>query len=415
LNIKIIPFFSPLASKGNREEIISELCLEKDQIISSDAFLLNKEPYAKIGYNYIFVGTGGTENDIANFVKKANLNQPIILLSYDSNNSLPAAMETRNFLNNQKIGAMIVHGSLTELATTIQEWCDFIDTRNKLKNCRIGIVGNPSDWLIASKIDEHAVERIWGTKIIKIPIEQLLEYSNVELGENIEVAKEEFIEHSNDIEVTEEEIHHASMIAAKLLEIAQTYNTDALTVECFSLLINSNITSCFALSYLNDQGTAGCEGDIPSVFTMLLLRLLIGKPTFMANVIHVNAELNSINLAHCTVPLQMLERYSITSHFESKKNVAIRGEFKTPQEVTILKISGKNLTKWWVTEGYILKNLTNPLACRTQIEVRVNKSIDYFLKNSLANHHILILGRHKQKIQKFLKFVLKEEFTKSKY
>ncbi len=411
MSIKIIPFFSPLSSKEIREKIISELFLEKVRIISSEDFLLNKEANIQIGYNYIFVGTGGTENDIANFVEKANLNQPIILLSYDSNNSLPAAMETRNFLNNQKIDAMIVHGSLTELATTIQKWCYFIDIKEKLKNCQIGVVGNPSDWLIASNIDEHAIERIWGTKIIKIPIERILEYSNVVLGETIKAAKEKFIENSIDIEVTKEEIHHASLIAGKLIEITQENKIDALTVECFSLLTKTNITSCFALSYLNNHGTAGCEGDIPSVFTMLLLRLLIGKPTFMANVIHVNAKGNSINLAHCTVPLQILERYSITSHFESKKSVAIRGKFKTPQEVTILKIAGKNLTKWWITEGKILKNLNNPLACRTQIEVVIDNPIDYFLKNSLANHHILILGRHKHEIQEFLKFVLKKEIN----
>ncbi|MFX0088139.1 MAG: fucose isomerase [Candidatus Hodarchaeota archaeon] len=411
MSIKIIPFFSPLSSKEIREKIISELFLEKVQIISSEDFLSNKEANIQIGYNYIFVGTGGTENDIANFVEQVNLNQPIILLSYDSNNSLPAAMETRNFLNNQKIDAMIVHGSLTELATTIQEWCYFIDIQEKLKNCQIGIVGNPSDWLIASDIDEHAIERIWGTKIIKIPIEQILEYSNTELGENIKAAKEKFIENSINMEVTEEEIHHASLIAGKLIEIAQEYNTDALTVECFTLLTKTNITSCFALSYLNSQGTAGCEGDIPSVFTMLLLRLLIGKPSFMANVVHVNVERNSINLAHCTIPLQMLEKYSITSHFESKKSVAIRGKFQTPQEVTILKIAGKDLTKWWVTEGKILKNLNNPSACRTQIEIVIDNPIDYFLKNSLANHHILILGRHKHKIQEFIKFVLKEEIN----
>ena len=103
----------------------------------------------------------------------------------------------------------------------------------------------------------------------------------------------------------------------------------------------------------------------------------------------------------------MVESYSITTHFESGKSVAIRGTFKIQEEVTILKIWGKDLTHWWVAKGRIIANLYSPSACRTHIEVSLEEPVEYFLESSLANHHILILGNHKKKVQRFLEFVIK--------
>ena len=123
----------------------------------------------------------------------------------------------------------------------------------------------------------------------------------------------------------------------------------------------------------------------------------------MANVISVSPEENNVNLAHCTVPLTMTEGYSIRSHFESNKGVAIKGEFKLNEPVTLIKIGGSSLTDWWVSSGIILKNQDDEGCCRTQVEIQLKDSVNYFLQNSLANHHIMILGDHQVLFETFLK------------
>jgi L-fucose isomerase-like protein len=170
------------------------------------------------------------------------------------------------------------------------------------------------------------------------------------------------------------------------------------------LLQETDSTACYALSYFNDIGiVAGCEGDIPSVFTMILSKLLTDQPTFMANVTSVNKTGNEAMLAHCTVPLNMTCNYSILSHFESKKGVAVRGEFLTGQIVTVFKIAGTSLDKWWISTGQILSNPEDDHCCRTQVLVKFDEPVDYFLNDSLANHHIMILGDHRSLIETFLK------------
>lgn len=406
--IKIIPFFSSLSSDSQCRKILSQLLIEEDQIITDDHFFSKEYTPVSDARYYLFVGTGGTESDLANFIQQSKLDPPIILLSYDLNNSLPAAMETRKYLDMQGIETQIIHGTLKELATILQESKYFSSIKKKLKDSRIGVIGVPSDWLIASQVNEKAVEKVWGTNIVYIPISKLLDFQVNKVSERMKEAKDHFINRATEIHIPIQKVKEAGLVAEKLLQLTQKYQLDALTVECFTLLQNSEVTSCYALSYLNDQGiVAGCEGDIPSTFTMLVLNLLTDQTPFMGNVVHINSVKNTIRLAHCTVPLEIVDNYSIYSHFESERSVAIRGKFKLQEDVTILKISGEDLTNWWVTQGRIIANIDSSSACRTHIEVALEDPVEYFLKNSLANHHILILGNHKEKVQRFLEFVIK--------
>ncbi|MFX0211556.1 MAG: hypothetical protein ACFFDT_36600, partial [Candidatus Hodarchaeota archaeon] len=238
-----------------------------------------------------------------------------------------------------------------------------------------------------------------------IPISELYDISDRENTDRTRSISEKFQRNATSNEVDKERITEAVKVVDKLQQLTKKNQFDAISVECFSLVLETDITACYALSYLNDQGfVAGCEGDIPSAFTMLLLKLLTNQPTFMANVTSVNTVKNTVTLAHCTVALRLLDEYSITTHFETEKSVAIRGRFKTPQDVTILKVGGKKLSNWWITKGTILKNSNIPLTCRTQIDIAIEKPVSYFLEQSLANHHILVLGDHTKTVLQFFDF-----------
>ncbi len=407
--IKIIPFFSSLSSKSVQEDILSKLLLDQSQLIIPEIFPPKEHIPQPDERFYFFVGTGGTENAMISFFQHSKLTPPIILLSYDSNNSLPAAMETRKYLEVEGIEAKIVHGTLKELAEIIRLWTQYANIKQNLENGRIGVIGVPSDWLIASKVDEQAIKKVWGTKIIYIPSSRLISFNETKISETIKKMEGQFIDQAVEIEIPNQMVEEAANVTERLVQLTQEFQLDALTVECFTLLQNTDVTSCLALSYLNDQGIiAGCEGDLPSTFTMLVLHLLTGQTPFMGNVVNINLQKNTVTLAHCTVPLKMVESYSITTHFESGKSVGIRGKFKIPQKVTILKIWGKNLTQWWVAKGTIITNLDSSSACRTQVEVSLNESVDYFLERSLANHHILIFGDYKEEINRFLDFIISQ-------
>ncbi len=69
---------------------------------------------------------------------------------------------------------------------------------------------------------------------------------------------------------------------------------------------------------------------------------------------------------------------------------------------------GKELTEFWVSEGVITKNLSDEYRCRTQIRTTLTESVSYFLNNSLANHHVIIPGKHKRRILDFFDFIQRQ-------
>ena len=407
----IIPFFSPLSEKRQNDKLLELLKdggwysrkpkEEIEEIASNEG---------KISKVWLFIGTGGTESQVLEFLKQIPTEITPVLISHTWDNSLPAAMEIRKYLGDSGISTKIIHSSIHNLATSLDIEYQIVEVANKLRKFRLGIVGKQSDWLIASNVNEDKIKEDWGIDIIHIPISSLLDGFTQEATPKISVQTERFIKEANDLKRTDKQLEEAKKVVTSLEKIVEENELSAFTIECFSLLQETDSTACYALSYFNDIGiVAGCEGDLPSVFTMILAKLLTDQPSFMANVVTVDKTKNEVMLAHCTVPLNMTENYSIISHFESKKGVAVKGEFHTGQIVTIFKIGGINLNNWWISTARILSNPENEHCCRTQVLMKLDEPVDYFLNDSLANHHIMLLGDHRSLIESFL-----AEFTKKR-
>ena len=398
MEIQIIPFFSPISPEGVKDEVLKQISTTKVKMIEPDNFQLGSD----LNRNYLFIGTGGTENDVADFLKRHPLPPPVIILSYDLRNSLPAAMEIRSYLQREGIDARIIHSTLAELEQMISEWCEFAEILLKLSESTLGIIGKPSSWLIASDISSDKAQKRWGLTTRQLPLDSLIESVRFEgapehLGE--------FKQSSTSCAPSDDEIRKAGLVAQALKELVQKENLDAVTVECFSLLMETSVSGCFALSLLNDlqESTAGCEGDVPATFTMMLGRMLTGQLGFMSNVTTIDNGENTAVFAHCTLPTSLAESYEITSHFETGLSIGIRGTFKH-QDVTVFKVFGEDLSEFWVSDGKIIENLVNETGCRTQIRVSLEEDVDYFLERSLANHHIVFPGKHAEKIRRFFSF-----------
>jgi L-fucose isomerase-like protein len=398
--INIVPFFSPVSLKGLNDEVLGEIEQEGVNILSTKSKTTPSEPI------YIFIGTGGTENDVSKYLGTTILKPPIILLSYDERNSLPAAMEIRAYLQKNGIESRIVHKSLTDLHSLLGRWSKYYEIQNSLRGAKLGVIGEPSSWLIASHVDSQEVKKRWGLQIEEIAIDELTMKLPAEISKEFQNNVGTFQSKASCQNAADNEVKKAGIVAQRINEIVEREKLDAVTVQCFSLLQETDISGCYSLSYLNDKQNlvAGCEGDIPATFTMLLAKLLVDSPSFMANVASVDQELNTAVFAHCTISTSITDSYEITDHFETGKSIGIRGKLPL-SEITILKVFGESLNEYWVSGGTIIDNLVNDKGCRTQIRVAMDEPVDYFLEESLANHHIIILGDHVQEIEEFFEFL----------
>ena len=187
-----------------------------------------------------------------------------------------------------------------------------------------------------------------------------------------------------------------------VLDYDEGLSSDAL--RCFDLLGSVHDTGCMPLAYLNAEGyVAGCEGDVPAMLSMMIARSLIAVSGFQANPATINPETGELLFAHCTIPLDMVERYELDTHFESGIGTAIRGYMK-PGPVTIFKVSG-DLSRHFIAEGELVRNQAKPDLCRTQqvIQLADPSQAGYFLTNPIGNHHIILPGHLKTLLETFQK------------
>ncbi len=197
------------------------------------------------------------------------------------------------------------------------------------------------------------------------------------------------------------EMEKALQSHAALRHLAEQYRLSGLTIRCFDMLGKPVGTGCIALSLLNSEGiTAGCEGDIPALLSMVILTGLTGEPVFMANPSSLSRKEGTVILAHCTVPLSMVEAFSLDTHFESGQGIAICGTMREGKG-TLFKLA-PDLQNYMAADIDILPHEPEPHFCRTQLKVRMKGCAEYFLKNPMGNHHVICRGSYGDRVRQAL-------------
>ena len=101
MELVILPFFSPLSSKEFRDTVNKSLKNSNSKIITKEEITNFDSEYFAANVLMFFIGTGGTENLIAEFIETFEIKSPIRLLTYKLANSLPAALELKKYLESQ--------------------------------------------------------------------------------------------------------------------------------------------------------------------------------------------------------------------------------------------------------------------------------------------------------------------------
>jgi L-fucose isomerase-like protein len=386
MNVKVLPIVSKLHNdvKINLE---TKRLLEEIESLGDLNFQLSEiTNFYDSELSLILIQSGGSESYFLEVEKE--LKEPYYLLTYGSNNSLAASMEILSYLKEKNKRAEILHGSASYIAKRISE----LKPKEVKKPVNLGVVGKPSDWLIASNVDYEQCLRLLNIRLVDIEISELIEIFN-----RVDIKG---YENKMTLDFDQLEVMEAKKVSKALEALKKKYELEGLTLRCFDLLGKIHTTGCLGLSILNRNKSIGtCEGDIPTMLSMYFLRNITGQPGFQANPSSVDSDENEIVFAHCTLPLDMADTYETMTHFESGIGVAFRGKMKKT-DVTIFKLSN-NLKDYYVAEGSIIDNLEESNLCRTQIRIKLD-DVKYFLTSPYGNHHIIVYGKHKDSIMKYM-------------
>ena len=200
---------------------------------------------------------------------------PAILLADGMQNSLAAALEISSWLRGRGMRSEILHGELSEIIKRLFVLHSNFTAQRTLSGTRIGVIGTPSSWLIASNVDYLLAKRRWGIEYTDIPLERVYEYYEQTTDEEVGQACADLAGKALACrEATPEDMIKAMRLYRAIKKIVTEEGLSAITLSCFRLIEQTGTTGCLALALLNDEGiVAGCEGDLQSDFSMLLLEL----------------------------------------------------------------------------------------------------------------------------------------------
>jgi L-fucose isomerase-like protein len=363
-----------------------------------------------------FVVTGGTEQKILRLRERRKIvapKEPVFLLAHPGNNSLPAALEVLARLRQDGDSGRIFCLRGPEDTSGFQqltEGAGDLMALHALQQARIGQVGAPSDWLVASSPDPEIVHKIWGPEVVPIDLAELKGSMETVPDEAIKPPFDSLVSKATGVmEPSPTELENAVRVYLAMKQLVDKHKLNSITLRCFVGQLKTS--GCFALAQLNDQGIiAGCEGDLVSTVAMLWIFGLLGRISWMANPARIDVENSTLWLAHCTVPRSMVEQYRLRSHFESGLGVGIQGRLPAGP-VTLLRIGGKAMEQIWLAEGEIIQTGETENLCRTQAKVRLTGGghAGDLLRAPLGNHLVLVPGHHAARLRVWWETMISSE------
>ena len=349
--------------------------------------------YLQDEFALLYVASGGSEGYFLEVFEQLR-NRPCYILTSGESNSLAASMEILSYLRRRGGKGEILHGDMEQVARQIGILRQAHRGLSALRGKRLGCIGRPSDWLIASDYDPDAVQDKLGLGFVQIPMAEL----------QAEIAQNAWEENAYTALFRQQtfdrgEVEKALAVYGAFQRIVDRYQLCGVSVRCFDLLDTAHTTGCLGLSILNSLGVwGGCEGDMPTLLSMAVLGSVTGEPLFMCNPSRFDTRTGCATFAHCMVPTTMLNGFALNTHFESGIGVAVQGKF-APGDCTLFKCAG-DLSRYFAQEGEIQETPFSDMLCRTQVKVGL-RDFSYFLTDPIQNHHVLCRGRHREEIEAF--------------
>ena len=142
MNINLKPLYSFLHK--NNKDIINDDLLFVDEINNflMDEDLIIQEKAKDAIFDIVLIGSGGTEKLFLNKLK--DLKEPLVILSTSRNNSLPACLEIKTYLENHNKLCFLLSGNEEHIANMLKHIATIINAYNSIIDSKLGVIGGAS-------------------------------------------------------------------------------------------------------------------------------------------------------------------------------------------------------------------------------------------------------------------------------
>ena len=244
-----------------------------------------------------------------------------------------------------------------------------------------------------------------GTRLKFLPAQDYVDaYKGVPVSDDVRSLAEEVAAGAKEVrEVSREDIVQAARHYFAAKRLLALHGADGLTSVCLHICGQVG-TPCLGYSRLMDEGIpAGCESDIGSAVTMLLLHHLVGRPGYMADPLLDTARNLFVN-AHCNCPTRLdgfdgpRSEYIVRSHHAGGAWVSLQVLWRVGQVFTLARFQRPDLLL--VDRAKVACNYESPpsAACITNVGAVVEGAED--APHKVGGFHVLqVYGEHVKKLR----------------
>ena len=216
--------------------------------------------------------------------------------------------------------------------------------KEKLSKMKIGAIGEAPNGFTPCVYDEEQLIRIFGIKIIKIPVTSAFDRINSVKEE------EKVLAHSGAVaaqpslsEVNKEQALKVSGAEVAFDKWREEEKLDAIAVRCWpEFPTDLGACICSSLGRLSDRGTVTtCERDVLGAVTMLVCEALGSDENYLVDIVDLDAEKNIIRLWHCGSAATKLaaDPVNATQSIHCNRKLGVAGDFPLKTgEVTLFRI-----------------------------------------------------------------------------
>jgi len=160
--------------------------------------------------------------------------------------------------------------------------------RKRLRRARVGLVGYASMGMYPGTVDHVLLRRLVGPEVVALDTFTLVQRAEAADARDVLAATEEIRGVAALAAGTRPALlERVARLLVALRGLAADHDLDAVTVQCqYELSQEWGCTACVPLSLLSEHGlVCGCEADVPTLVTQLLLDCFAAEPVFYGDVL----------------------------------------------------------------------------------------------------------------------------------
>lgn len=325
------------------------------------------------------------------------IQKPIIIRAIPGirTGSIVGAQQLASVLSDLDVKHRIFYGELSDRAVieSISIYAKACAIVNRLYGARMGVIGRRTEGMTPTAVDEIEVLRLFGIRLIHYGLDEFLDISS---QIPVREAEQVWMEMQSDAKKTNVQHKAGLLTAANYLTCQKIINQqglDALTIGSYP---KCQGTMCLPIAWLNQTGfPTGCEGDVNSTISMLILSQLSEAPIHFGEMLAIDQKTNTIVTSHCgcgSPSLADKKGFELTPVRLAHSGVCIRYSAKSGPVTFVNLVGRKNNYRLCAFEGQAettdLVFEGNPL--RFKLNISIEKIWLHLDQHSFGHHWMTV-------------------------